>query len=236
MMPVAILCGGLATRMYPVTRTLPKSLVEVAGEPFIFRQLRLLARNGIRDVVLCAGNMGEMIREKVGDGGQFAMRVGYSFDGDQLLGTAGALKKALSLLPDAFFVLYGDSYLECDYRAVASAFALSEKRMPALMTVFENKNQFDSSNVVFRDGRIVRYDKKTCAGEMMYIDYGLSIVRDEALATVSLAQKTDLGDIFFNLAREGELMGFEVRNRFYEIGSQSGLAELERHIHATSEE
>src|SRR5579863_8670565 len=134
MLPCAILCGGLGTRLRPATESIPKSLIEINGEPFISHQLRLLRSNGIERVVLCIGYLGGMIRDFVGDGSKFAVEVSYSFDGDHPLGTAGAIRKATAMLGDSFCVLYGDSYLPCDYGAVVSAFEAAEKR--GLMTIY----------------------------------------------------------------------------------------------------
>lgn len=226
--PVAILCGGLATRMRPITETIPKSLIEVNGEPFLFRQLRLLKAKGLERVVLCAGHMGEMIRDAVGDGRAFGLRADYSFDGKPRLGTGGALKKALPLLGDVFLVLYGDSYLECDYLRAASAFEASGA--DALMTVFRNENRFDASNIVFADGKILAYDKKNRTPEMRHIDYGLGVVRAGALDGVPTDSATDLADVYQRLLSEGKLAGLEVPERFYEIGSPAGLAELEKRL------
>ncbi len=153
-LPAAILAGGLATRLGPLTEGLPKSLVEVAGQPFIVHQLRLLHRNGITQIVLCVGHLGEQIQAAVGDGRRWGVHLEYSFDGPQLMGTGGAIRQALPLLGDRFFVLYGDSYLDCDYQAARRAFAASGKL--ALMTVFRNENRWDPSNVVFQDGQILR--------------------------------------------------------------------------------
>jgi len=158
MLPVAILAGGLATRLRPITEKIPKALMEVNGEPFLAHQLRLLHRNGIRRVVLCVGYLAEMIEEYAGDGSRFGMEIQYSPDGPVLRGTAGALAQALPLLGDRFFVLYGDSYLPCDYAAVQRAFEESGKQ--ALMTVYRNESRWDTSNVQFEDGRILLYDKK----------------------------------------------------------------------------
>ncbi|MGH9694213.1 MAG: sugar phosphate nucleotidyltransferase, partial [Bryobacteraceae bacterium] len=158
MFPVVILCGGLATRLHPVTETIPKSLIPINGEPFLAHQLRLLRSRGIAEVVLCAGFLGETIRNFAGDGSRFGLRISYSFDGPVLLGTAGAIRRALPYLPETFFVLYGDSYLPCDYARVALAFDDSGKQ--GLMTVYRNQEQFDSSNVEYAGGRIVRYDKR----------------------------------------------------------------------------
>jgi NDP-sugar pyrophosphorylase family protein len=223
--PVALLAGGLATRLRPITETIPKALVPVAGEPFLAHQLRLLHSQGLRRAVLCVGYLGEMIQEEVGDGSAFGVHLDYSFDGPKLLGTGGALRQALPLLGDAFLVLYGDSYLPIDYPAVIRAFVESGK--PGLMTVFHNQGQWDTSNVVFADGTIRCYDKKALTLEMQHIDYGLGILRAETLADRPADQPFDLADVYRDLSRAGLLAGYEVNHRFYEIGSHQGLAELD---------
>ncbi len=225
MLPVAILAGGLATRMRPLTETVPKSMLQVAGEPFINHQLRLLAGQGIRRVILCIGYLGERIREHVGDGSAFGLQVEYSQDPPRhLLGTGGAILHALPLLGTAFFVLYGDSYLPCDFAAVQDAFWRSRK--PALMTVFQNENRWDVSNVRFENGAIRTYDKTLQTPEMRHIDYGLGILTAEVLTTYS--PPLDLADVYADLVHKGKLSGFEVSERFYEIGSMKGLKEAER--------
>jgi D-sedoheptulose 7-phosphate isomerase len=225
-LPVAILAGGLATRMRPLTETVPKSLLTVAGEPFVAHQLRLLSRAGVTRVVMCVGHLGEQIRDFVGDGGGFGLAVDYSFDGPVLLGTGGALKRALPLLGPAFFVLYGDSYLEVPYATVAATFRRAAQ--PALMTVYRNEGQWDTSNVVFRDGRIACYDKREKRPDMAYIDYGLGVVSAATLAAQPDA--FDLAALYTRLAAQGQLAGFEVFRRFYEIGTPAGLADTERHL------
>jgi NDP-sugar pyrophosphorylase family protein len=223
--PVAILAGGLATRLRPVTARIPKALVTVAGEPFLAHQLRLLYSAGLRHVVLCAGYLGEMIEKEFGDGARFGMRVNYSFDGPRLLGTGGALKQALPLLGEYFLVLYGDAYLPIDYRDAARAFLASGK--PALMTVFKNEDRWDTSNVWFDGNNIRCYDKKNRTIEMQYIDYGLGILRAETLAAWPDDKPFDLTDVYRDLVAKEHLAGFEVTQRFYEIGSAEGLAELD---------
>jgi NDP-sugar pyrophosphorylase family protein len=225
MFTVAVLAGGLATRLRPLTEKIPKSLLEVAGEPFIFHQLRLLRRQGIDNVVLCVGYLGEMIEERVGEGKSFGLQIRYAYDGSRPLGTAGALKQALPILGQAFFVLYGDSYLTCDYKAVQAAYERSGK--PGLMTIYRNQGQYDASNVVFEQGRIIRYDKKNARPDMQYIDYGLGILHSRALDGLPAGEPADLADIYTQLALEGRLVGFESFERFYEIGSPAGFAELE---------
>jgi NDP-sugar pyrophosphorylase family protein len=224
MLPVAILAGGLATRLRPLTEKVPKALLLVNQEPFIAHQLRLMAASGIQRVVLCVGYLGELIQELVGDGARFGLDVEYSFDGPVLLGTAGAVKMALPRLGRRFFVLYGDSYLPCDYRAVAASFHASGKE--ALMTVFRNEGQWDSSNVEFAAGRILTYDKRNPTDRMRYIDYGLGVFCDSAFAGVAGNEPHDLAALYQELLRRGELAGLEIRERFYEIGSAAGLREL----------
>jgi NDP-sugar pyrophosphorylase family protein len=222
---VAILAGGLATRLRPTTEKIPKALITVAGQPFLAHQLRLLQHAGIRKVMLCVGYRGEMIEQEFGDGRTFGMELKYSFDGPVLLGTGGALKKALPLLGHRFFVLYGDSYLPIDYTTPARAFVASGKL--GLMTVFRNEGRWDRSNVWFQDGAIKSYSKKERTPEMRYIDYGLGILDSKALASWPDGTAFDLADVYRDLISRSELAGFEVEHRFYEIGSPEGLAELD---------
>jgi NDP-sugar pyrophosphorylase family protein len=227
MMPVAILAGGLATRMRPQTDKIPKALLNVVDEPFIGHQLRLLRRKGVSNVVLCVGYLGEMLERHVGDGGAFRLDVRYSRDGKEPLGTGGALKNALSLLGEQFMVLYGDSWLEIDYAAVADAFLQSG--MPALMTVYRNRGMHERSNAIFRDGRIFRYDKRKPAIDMEYIDYGLGCFQSSILRAWP-EDIFDLADVYAALAASRRLAGYEAATRFYEIGSREGLWELESHL------
>jgi len=223
-LPVAILAGGLATRLRPITEKIPKSLVEVAGEPFLAHQLRLLHARGIRRAVLCVGYLGEMIERDFGDGSAFGIELKYSFDGPVLLGTGGALRLALPLLGEAFFVLYGDSFLPVDYAAIADAWRASGK--DALMTVFQNEGAWDTSNVEFSEGRLRRYDKQERTPAMRHIDYGLSIFRAGVFADRASGEKFDLAEVQRDLVAQGRMAGYEVRERFYEVGSHAGLAEL----------
>jgi NDP-sugar pyrophosphorylase family protein len=227
-LPVAVLAGGMATRLGPLTRQTPKSLLNVAGRPFIDHQLRGLRRQGVRRVVVCLGHLGEMIVAVIGDGSQFGLEVVYSFDGPALRGTAGALRQALPLLGTEFFVLYGDSYLECSYAAVQEAYRSASKL--ALMTVFANEGRWDTSNVEFRDGRILAYDKVARTPAMRFIDYGLGVFNQKALEVVPETGSCDLAAVYQEMLRRGELAGFEVTERFYEIGSAAGLAETRAHL------
>ncbi len=224
--PIAILAGGLATRLRPATDTIPKALLDVNGTPFIGHQLRLFRSRGISRVVVCAGHLGEAIREYVGDGSGFGLAVTYSFDGQTLLGTGGAIKNALALLGPSFFVVYGDSYLPCDYRAAQEAFERSGRL--ALMTVYRNDGRWDRSNVQLEEGRLVAYDKRRQTAAMRHIDYGLGVFRRTAFDAVSEGQPYDLATLYQDLLARGELAAHEVAERFYEIGSFEGLAETRR--------
>ncbi|MDR1375308.1 MAG: nucleotidyltransferase family protein [Holosporaceae bacterium] len=226
MLSIAILAGGLATRMHPATEKIPKSLLLVAGEPFIFHQLKLLKERGISKVVLCVGHLGEMIEAQVGNGSQFGLEISYSFDGTELLGTAGALKKALPLLEETFFVLYGDSYLDCDYEAVYECHKQSKRS--ALITIYHNKCLYDNSNIIFRDKKIICYDKKHPVPEMQYIDYGLGILQKRLLGNLQSNKFYDLMDTYADLIKKNELASFVAKKRFYEIGSPHGLKQLSK--------
>jgi NDP-sugar pyrophosphorylase family protein len=224
-LPVAILAGGLATRLRPITAKIPKLLVEVAGESFFSHQLRLLRKNGLTRIVLCVGYLGEQIVEQYGDGAKWNVQIDYSFDGEKLLGTGGALIRALPKLGGAFYVLYGDSYLPVDYQSVGRAFLASGQL--GLMTVFENREAYDASNVWFEDGRIRLYSKTEKPPQMRHIDHGLGVFRAAAFAGCPRDAVVDLAAVQTELCRRGQLAGYEMKERFYEIGSPAGLRELD---------
>jgi len=224
--PLALLAGGLGTRLGKTTAQCPKSLVEVAGRPFIEHQLALLASRGIRHLVICVGHLGQAIEQTVGDGRRWGLQVQYSSDGPHLRGTAGALRHALPLLGDTFWVLYGDSYLETDFAAPLRRLQ-DDAEAWGVMTVCRNRNQWDRSNVLLRAGRVAAYDKHNPSPEMEYIDYGLGVLRAEALAG---GEETDLADVYRRLAGSGRLLAHPVRGRFYEIGSLQGRSETEARL------
>jgi N-acetyl-alpha-D-muramate 1-phosphate uridylyltransferase len=225
---ILILAGGLATRLRPVTEKIPKAMLEIAGKPFIYWQLRLLKENGISNVIICAGYLGQQIEEYVKDGSSFGLRVQYSFDGEKLLGTGGAIKKAESLLDNEFGIVYGDSYLDIDYESVFEYFRNYSKT--GIMTIFKNENKWDTSNVVYRHGDIIKYDKKKKTNDMEYIDYGFGILRKECFHSLPKNKVIDLADIYMNLIEYKELLGYEIKKRFYEIGSFKGLEETDNYI------
>jgi NDP-sugar pyrophosphorylase family protein len=227
-LPVAILAGGLATRLRPITASIPKLLVEVAGEPFFKHQLDLLRDSGLRRVVVCVGYLGGMIVDRFGDGSEVGMDIIYSHDGPRLLGTGGALMRALPLLGESFLVLYGDSYLPIDYLEVGHKFLTSGRK--GLMTVFENSDRYDASNVIYRDGQILAYDKRHRVPDMHHIDFGLGALHASVFDAYQPDTVLDLAAVYGKLVKENELAGFESPTRFFEIGSPSGLQELDRHL------
>jgi NDP-sugar pyrophosphorylase family protein len=228
-----LLAGGLATRLGSITDRVPKSLLPVAGEPFVAHQLRLLTRQGVTDVVICCGHLGHMIEDFVGDGARFGCRVRYSHDGPDLLGTGGAIRRALPLLCEHFWVMYGDSFLAVDFAAALAAFHNAGKA--GLMTVFRNEDRWDASNVEFVEGRIIQYIKRpqcVCPGAMKHIDYGLGLYEAQSFLEWPDGAAFDLAALQSQLVSRGEMAGFETRDRFYEIGSLAGLRETDAFLRA----
>jgi N-acetyl-alpha-D-muramate 1-phosphate uridylyltransferase len=229
-LPVAILAGGLATRLRPATESRPKALVEVAGRPFAEHQADLLRTQGIEDIVWLVGYRADQIEAVLGDGRRWGMRFTYVHDGPTLLGTGGAIRGALPQLGPAFFVMYGDSYLQCDFAAVERAFR--EGGRSGLMTVYRNQGRFDTSNVEFGGGRILEYDKRQRTPAMQYIDWGLGAFAASAFERYPVGEPLDLARVYQDLLAVGDLTGFEVAQRFYEIGSPEGIRETDEYLTA----
>ena len=225
--PVCILAGGLGTRLGERVADTPKPLLEVAGRPFLLHQLELLAANGFERVVLCVGYLGERIERAIGSE-QFGIRVDYSYDSPGLDGTLGAIRHARHLLPDRFLVLYGDTYLRLDYRTAVRVWR--ESGWLGLMTVLRNEDRWEPSNVIYANGRVLAYDKAASVAGMRWIDYGLGGLVSRALDLVG-PQESELGHLYRTLAHTGELCGYEVHHRFYDIGTPASLAETEAFLH-----
>ena len=230
MLPIAILAGGLATRLRPATEKTPKALLPIAGRPFVLHQLQRLKGQGIERVVLCVGHMGDQIMDTVGSGKLLGLSIEYSSDGNSLLGTGGAIKRALPLLGEEFFVLYGDSYLLCSFSEVQAAYTAT--RSPALMAVLRNGNRWDKSNVLFKNGVLVEYNKHSPRPEMKHVDYGLSVLTSRVFTNYRNDTAFDLAAVYQELSNRGELTGYEVTERFYEIGSPKGLEETQEYLQA----
>jgi NDP-sugar pyrophosphorylase family protein len=221
--PVCILAGGLGTRLGERVRDTPKPLLEVAGEPFLLHQLRLLAAHGVSEVVLCVGYRGEQIASRIGNE-RLGVRVRYSYDTPGLDGTLGAIRRALPLLGGRFLVLYGDTYLRIDYADVARAWI--DSGLPALMTVLLNKGRWDTSNALYENGRVLAYDKGAPTPEMHWIDYGLGGLTNDAVSAVD-DEENELSGLYKRLASLHRLCGYEASERFFEIGTPSGLNEAD---------
>lgn len=228
MLPVAILAGGLGTRLGAISATVPKILVEVADRPFAEHQLDWLQSHGVKHVVYCLGHLGEQVVAALGDGSRWGMKFDFVMDGPVLLGTGGALRRAMPGRADRFFVLYGDSLLTCDLADISAKYAASGRR--CLMTVLANDDRWDASNVVYKDGEIVNYDKKVRVPEMRHIDYGLGIIATETLLSYPADRPLDLATVYQDELKAGQLVGYEVHTRFYEIGSKQGLEETRAFI------
>jgi len=224
MFPVIILAGGLAMRMRPVTEKIPKAMIDVNGKPFIHHQITLLKKKGISNIIICVGYLGEQIEEYIGDGSKFCVHVDYSYDGNVLLGTGGAIVKIGNRLPDIFFILYGDSYLNVNYQKVEYAYRVSGKK--GLMTIFKNDNRWDTSNVVYKQDKLIKYSKINKTKDMNYIDYGLGILKSSVFVDFPPNTVFDLAAVYEKLSDESQLEGYEVFERFYEIGSSQGLSDL----------
>lgn len=228
MLPLAILAGGYATRLGSITKEIPKCLIEIHGRPFVDWQLEKLTKSGYSDFVFCVSYKSDLVQEHLGDGADRGIKIQYSLDGETQLGTGGAIQKAIPLLGNEFGVIYGDSFLSIDYSSVEQDFLAAESN--ALMTVFENQNEYDSSNVEFIAGQIVSYEKGTQNLSMRHIDYGLTYFRATAFDAWIGQATFDLAEVCSQLAKTGELSGYEVFERFYEIGSVQGINEFAQYL------
>lgn len=228
-MQIAILAGGLATRLQPLTEKIPKSMIMIEGKPFLQYQLEFLKNEGITDIVLCVGYLSKQIETYFGDGKQFGVNLKYSKEEERLLGTAGTLKNAEKLLEEDFFLMYGDSYLFLNLEEVFGHFKKFNKS--ALMVVYKNYDKIDKSNAVVENGMIKKYDKKHKTKDMVYIDYGVSILKREVLDMIPRDQVFSLEELFPELINKNEMLAFETQARFFEIGSYSGLEEFKKFVY-----
>jgi NDP-sugar pyrophosphorylase family protein len=222
-MQCVILCGGVGSRLYPLSKDIPKSMIKINNKPFIEYQIELLKKNGIKDIVLCVGHLSEQIKNHLGDGRKFGVRLTYGDPKDAKYDTGGVIKAVEENLKKEFFILYGDSYLPVDFQEIMNIFHIFRKK--GLMTVFKNFNKFDKSNVEIEDGMVLKYDKKNNE-KMIYIDYGLSIFRKDVIK--SMPVKFPLDDVFKQLIKEKQLASFVIKTPFQEIGSFEGLKRFEK--------
>ncbi|MCR4656450.1 MAG: HAD-IIIA family hydrolase [Lachnospiraceae bacterium] len=226
-----VLMGGLGTRLKEYTKEVPKPLVDVCGKPFFDYELMLLKHYGFKKFLFLIGYRAEMIEEYYGDGSSQGISIKYCYDGKELLGTGGAVRRAYDLLEDDFLVIYGDSFMDIDYEETIYRYLAGKTEgRQALMTVLKNNNRFDKSNVIVKDGKIVLYDKHNVTDEMDYIDYGVCIYEKSLFKEFAEGEKFDIAVLQHRLSREGKLSAHIVNKRFYEIGSPESLAEFKGYI------
>ena len=227
-MQAVILAGGLGTRLRPLTETTPKAMTPVLGRPFIDYEMDLLKRGGVDDFVICVGHLGDAIEKHLGDGRSKGVRIAYSYDGPSLLGPAGALKRAEPFLGESFLVTYGDAYLRAPYGKLMGALASSGRL--GVMAVFKNENRYGTSDLVVEGGMVVKYDKRNRVDGMDWINFGVSALRKDALGMIPPGRACGEEEFYGALIARGELLAFQVKDRFYEIGTPASLAEFERFL------
>jgi len=227
-MQMVILCGGLATRLGDLAKDIPKSMIQIKGKPFLEYQIENIKKHQIKDIVLCVGHLFEQIEKYFGNGKKFGVNIKYSYDRDKPLGPIGALKNAEDLLEEIFFIMYGDSYLNIEFKKVHTYFKKHNKL--GLMVVYKNFNRYDSSNLIVKNNLVVAYGEKERTQDMIYIDYGTSILRKKSLNLIPKNTFYTTGQFFSNLISKKELLAFESKERFYHIGNPDALREFKNYI------
>jgi NDP-sugar pyrophosphorylase family protein len=221
---MVILCGGLATRLGSLTITVPKSMIKIYDKPFLEYQIEILKKRSLKNIVLCVGHLSEQIEKYFGNGEKFGVNIKYSYDGDKQLGPIGALKNAEELLEEIFFIMYGDSYLDIDFQKMSSYFKDNKKL--GLMAVYKNFDKYDKSNLIIKNNIIIGYGEKERTKDMVYIDYGTSILRKKSLNEIPKYTFISTGQFFSKLISKHELLAFEIKKRFYHIGNPDALEEF----------
>lgn len=229
-MQMVILCGGLATRLGNLAKDIPKSMIKIKNKPFLEHQIENLKNHSIKDIVLCVGHLSDKIENYFGNGKKFGVNILYSYDKDKPLGPIGALKNAEPLLEDIFFIMYGDSYLNVDFQKIYSYFIKQNKL--GLMAVYKNFNKYDKSNLIVKNNLVVAYGEKNRTQDMIYIDYGTSILRKKSLNSISKNTFYSTGQFFSELILNKQLIAFEIEERFYHIGNPDALIDFRNFIEA----
>jgi NDP-sugar pyrophosphorylase family protein len=224
---VAILMGGLGTRIQALSSSTPKSLIKIASRPFIDWQLDYLEDQGVQDVVLCLGHLGQDIENHIHNHPRKKLNIKLSYDGPKPLGTGGAIINALHLLTEDFFVIYGDSYFSESFSLKKMYEVYQQSSIPACMAIFHNQQNFDRSNVDFDQAPFIQYKKSKKQNSMEWIDYGISILSKKLLEPLPKALGIDLADFFQEISYKNQMIGFPATERFYEIGSYEGIAATE---------
>ncbi|MCR5651455.1 MAG: HAD-IIIA family hydrolase [Lachnospiraceae bacterium] len=231
---VVVMMGGVGSRLGSLVKDTPKPLLPVCGRPFFEYELDLLKAAGFRSFLFLTGYLSSEIEECFGDGKSYGVEIRYRKDGTdengepELLGTGGAIRNALDMLEEDFLLVYADSFMDIDYReAVCRYFSEKEKGALSLMTLLHNGGRFDKSNVIWRDGKIVLYDKNDPSPDMDYIDYGVNMFSRSVFDSYSEGAVFDLSEVQHSLSENGRLAGLVVDKRFYEIGRPESYKEFE---------
>jgi NDP-sugar pyrophosphorylase family protein len=227
-MQVAVLAGGLGTRLRPITDRLPKCMTPVGDKPFLYYLLQLFKEKGTDEVILCTGYLGEQIEEYFGNGKNMGLRLLYSRENGCLLGTGGALKLAEPILHDSLLVVNGDTYLNIDYKTIYEDFNMSKAQ--ALIVASQCPTDTCGDLAVDDNFNVTAYDKTNPVGKD-YVNAGVMGLKRDILAEVNPAQVVSLeADIFPNLISRGDVRACITAKQFYDIGSFSGLGIFERTI------
>ena len=231
MYSIVIIAGGLATRLRPITEKIPKSLIEINKEPFVYHQLELLEKKGFKNIHFCLGFLGEQVEKAVKESEYFKrLSISFSYDGEKLLGTGGTIRKIINQLPEYFFITYGDSYLDINFYNIQELFESKKQNYNSLMTVYKNTDLFDTSNVIFENDSIELYSKTKKESRMAHIDYGVGILSNKCMDNYDKNIIFDLAELYENLSLKKELFGYEIFQRFYEIGSLQGIKDLSNYL------
>ena len=226
-MQIVILCGGLATRLGDLAKNTPKSMIQIKDKPFLEYQIENVKKHSITDIVLCVGHLSEQIEDYFGSGEKLGVNINYSYDKDKPLGPIGALKNAETLLQDPFFIMYGDSYIFVDFKKVYTYFSKQDKL--ALMTIYQNFDKFDSSNIITNHKLVTKYGGEKTK-ETTYIDYGVSLLKKKILEDIPADTFYSTNDLFSKLVRQKELLAYEIKKRFYHIGTPEALEEFKKYV------
>jgi len=222
------MAGGLATRLRPLTEDTPKSLILIEGKPFLQYQIELLNRNGIKEIVLCLGYMGNKIEDYFGNGNRFGVKIKYSYE-DNLLGTGGALKLVEPHLDEHFFLIWGDSYVRLDYQEMYAFHIKNDRKFEVTMAIFYNIRNYDKSNIAYEHGKIKKYEKHS-KDVLKYIDAGIMVINKELLERIPVSRVFQIEEIFSQLAKQEKIQPFLIKKRYYEIGSIKGLNQFKKFI------
>lgn len=223
-----IMAGGKGTRLRPVTNNLPKAMVPANDKPFLEHLLIMLKKRGVTDIVLCVSYLGEQIKSYFGDGTKFGLNIVYSYDGEELLGTGGALKKTESLLNNSFFFINGDVYYDLDYRKIAEEF--EKNPTLGLMVVYHNRDKITQNNVIVQKGKLLRYDRDRIDPKLNEVDGSVYVFKKEILDMLPEGKSALEIETFQKLIDSNQFRVYMPENRYYTNGTPEKLKLFEKHL------